>query len=70
MADATDGAGFKSARWISIADATALTQAAYQRTLDDDARAIARCGRFAIVLAGGDTQRGVHKPGASQETTQ
>ena len=49
------------ARWISVADALALTQAACQRILDAAARAIARRSRFTIVLAGGNTPRSVYQ---------
>jgi 6-phosphogluconolactonase len=61
MATPTDGTGLMSVRWIGVAEATALTQTAYQRIVDAAARAIARRGRFAIVLAGGNTPRGVYQ---------
>jgi 6-phosphogluconolactonase len=50
-----------SVRWIGAADATALTQAACQRILATAGRAIAERARFVIVLAGGDTPRGVYQ---------
>jgi len=50
-----------SVRWIGAADATALTQAARQRILAAAAGAIAERARFVIVLAGGDTPRGVYQ---------
>ncbi|MEO7742046.1 MAG: 6-phosphogluconolactonase [Usitatibacter sp.] len=49
-----------AARWIGVADAAALRQAAGQRVLDAAARALERHGRFVIVLAGGETPRGVY----------
>ena len=47
-------------RWHGVADATELQQAAYRWILDASVRAIAARGRFAIVLAGGTTPRGVY----------
>src|SRR5258706_15496009 len=47
-------------RWIAAADVTALQQAATQRIVDAAARAIGQRGRFLIVLAGGNTPRGVY----------
>lgn len=47
-------------RWHPVADAAALQQAAYRWILDASARAIAARGRFSIVLAGGNTPRGVY----------
>jgi 6-phosphogluconolactonase len=48
-------------RWIGAADATALRRSAYRRIIDAAARAIERRGRFLIVLAGGNTPRGVYE---------
>jgi 6-phosphogluconolactonase len=56
-----DDAGPGSARWIGVADAQALRQAAYRRILDAAARAIERRGRFLIVLAGGSTPRAIYR---------
>ena len=47
-------------RWHPVADAAALQQAAYRWILDASVRAIAAHGRFVIVLAGGNTPRGVY----------
>ncbi|HEV2608409.1 MAG TPA: 6-phosphogluconolactonase [Xanthomonadaceae bacterium] len=47
-------------RWHPVADAAALQQAAHRWILDASVRAIAAHGRFAIVLAGGTTPRGVY----------
>ena len=47
-------------RWIGIADATELRRAAYLRIVTAAARAIEARGRFLIVLAGGNTPRGVY----------
>jgi len=47
-------------RWHPVADAAALQQAACRWILDASTRAIAARGRFAIVLAGGNTPRGVY----------
>jgi 6-phosphogluconolactonase len=58
---AQDDACPGSARWIGVADAQALRQAAYRRILDAATRAIGRRGRFLIVLAGGSTPREVYR---------
>ena len=47
-------------RWHQFVDSAALQQAAYRWILDASVRAIAARGRFAIVLAGGNTPRGVY----------
>ncbi len=47
-------------RWHPVADASALQQAAYRWIVDASVRAIAERGRFTIVLAGGNTPRGVY----------
>ena len=59
--DTQDDAGPGSVRWIGVADATALRQIAYRHILDAAARAIERRGRFLIVLAGGNTPRGIYR---------
>ena len=59
--DTQDDAGPGSMRWIGVADAAALRQVAYRRILDAAARAIERRGRFLIVLAGGNTPRGIYR---------
>jgi 6-phosphogluconolactonase len=59
--DAQDDAGPGSVRWIGVADAVALRQIAYRHILDDAARAIEQRGRFLIVLAGGNTPRGIYR---------
>jgi len=59
--EAQDDAGPGSVRWIGVADAAALRQIAYRRILDAAARAIERRGRFLIVLAGGNTPRGIYR---------
>jgi len=51
---------FAGVRWIGAADATALRRSAYLRIIGAAARAIERRGRFLIVLAGGNTPRGVY----------
>jgi 6-phosphogluconolactonase len=61
VTDAQGDAGLGSVRWIGVADAAALRQVAYRRILDAAARAIERRGRFLIVLAGGNTPRGVYR---------
>ena len=48
-------------RWHSVADRAALRQAASRRILDAAARAIEQRGEFLIVLAGGNTPRGVYQ---------
>jgi len=47
-------------RWHPVADSAALQQAAYRWILDASTHAIAARGLFAIVLAGGNTPRGVY----------
>ena len=47
-------------RWHPVADASALQKAAYRRIVDASVRAISQRGRFVIVLAGGNTPRGVY----------
>jgi len=59
--DTQDDAGRGSVRWIGVADAAALRQAAYRHILDAAARAIERRGRFLIVLAGGNTPSGIYR---------
>jgi hypothetical protein len=55
--DAQRDTGLDRVRWIGVADAAALRQAACRRILDAAASAIERRGRFLIVLAGGNTPR-------------
>lgn len=47
-------------RWHPLADAAEVQQAAYRWIVDVSQRAIAARGRFVIVLAGGNTPRGVY----------
>jgi 6-phosphogluconolactonase len=47
-------------RWHAVADTAALQQAAYRWIVDASAHAIAARGSFLIVLAGGNTPRGVY----------
>ena len=60
VSDECAGLELAGARWIAVADATALRQAATQRIVAAAARAIGQRGRFFIVLAGGNTPRGVY----------
>lgn len=53
--------GDAAVRWIGVADAAALRQAAYGRILDAASRAIEQRGAFLIVLAGGATPREVYR---------
>ncbi|MGA9828656.1 MAG: 6-phosphogluconolactonase, partial [Rhodanobacteraceae bacterium] len=48
-------------RWHRVADAAALRDAARARILDAATKAIRERGRFLIVLAGGNTPRGVYR---------
>jgi 6-phosphogluconolactonase len=48
-------------RWHAAADVEALARAAAGRILGAAARAIRERGRFSIVLAGGETPRGVYR---------
>ena len=50
-----------SERWIGVANAAALRQAACERILDAAARAIEDRGRFLVALAGGNTPRGIYR---------
>lgn len=59
--DAQDDAAPRSVRWIGVAGAAALRQVACRRILDAAAHAIERRGRFLIVLAGGNTPRGIYR---------
>ncbi|HET6546339.1 MAG TPA: 6-phosphogluconolactonase [Rhodanobacteraceae bacterium] len=47
-------------RWHPVADEASLQRAACAVILDDAARAIRERGRFVVVLAGGNTPRGVY----------
>ena len=60
VTDANAAHDFAGVRWIGAADATALRRSACQRIVGAAARAIERRGRFLIVLAGGNTPRGVY----------
>ncbi len=60
VTDARSEPDFARVRWIAAADATALRRSAYLRVVGAAARAIERRGRFLIVLAGGNTPRGVY----------
>jgi 6-phosphogluconolactonase len=46
--------------WVGVQDADALRAAAFERIVASTASALASRGRFAIVLAGGTTPRGVY----------
>ena len=48
-------------RWIGVADAAALRQAAQRRILDAAECAIKQRGQFLIVLAGGNTPRDIYR---------
>jgi len=61
IAEALAGSALARTRWIAVADATALRQSAFERIVDAARRAIERNGRFSIVLAGGNTPRGVYE---------
>jgi 6-phosphogluconolactonase len=61
ITDAHEGSALAQVRWIAVADATALRQAAFERIVDAARRAIERNDRFSIVLAGGNTPRGVYE---------
>lgn len=55
-------------RWLGVANAVALRHAAYRRILDTAADAIQRRGCFMIVLAGGNTPRGLYRMLRGSET--
>lgn len=59
--EAIMGAAHETVRWHGVVHAEALRQAALRRILDAAARAIERRGRFLIVLAGGNTPRGIYR---------
>ncbi len=48
-------------RWHAVSDKRALQQAAYQTIVASAARAIRERGQFHLVLAGGDTPRGIYR---------
>ena len=48
-------------RWLTVADGAALERAACRRIIDAAERAIKQRGEFFIVLAGGNTPRGVYR---------
>ena len=50
-----------STRWLGVADATELNRTACRRIVDAAERAINVRGLFLIVLAGGNTPRGVYR---------
>ena len=50
-----------STRWLGAADAAELNRTACRRIFDAAERAIKARGRFLIVLAGGNTPRGVYR---------
>ena len=51
----------RGVRWLGVADAAELQQNACRRILEAAERAIEQRGRFVIVLAGGNTPRGVYR---------
>jgi 6-phosphogluconolactonase len=60
ITDAHTAREFGDVRWIGAADAMALRRSAFQRIVGSARHAIERRGRFLIVLAGGNTPRGVY----------
>jgi len=58
--DAHTGRESDYVRWLGARDALALHRAAFQRIVGSAQLAIERRGRFSIVLAGGNTPRGVY----------
>jgi 6-phosphogluconolactonase len=58
--DAHAGRASDDVRWIGATNAMALHRSAFQRIVGSAQRAIERRGRFLIVLAGGNTPRGVY----------
>lgn len=48
-------------RWLAVADVAELERSATRRIIDAAERAIKRRGEFVIVLAGGNTPRGVYQ---------
>ena len=58
---ARDGVPISGVRWIGFDDAAELRDAARRRILDAAVRAREQRGEFLIVLAGGDTPRGVYQ---------
>lgn len=61
ISEADAGSDRVDTRWIAVADTTALRREAYRRVVDAADRAISQRGRFLIVLAGGNTPRGVYR---------
>jgi 6-phosphogluconolactonase len=58
--DAHAGRVSDDIRWIGVTNAMALHRSAFQRIVSCAQNAIERRGRFLIVLAGGNTPRGVY----------
>lgn len=48
-------------RWLAVADVAEFERAACSRIIDAAARAIKQRGEFVVVLAGGNTPRGVYR---------
>jgi 6-phosphogluconolactonase len=61
LAGATTVARPGDVRWVAVADAMELRDTAYRRVVAAAARAIEQRGRFLIVLAGGQTPRGLYR---------
>lgn len=59
--DPLDAPGFGGMHWQAVTDAGTLLHRAHKRVLDAAERAIARRGRFVIVLAGGNTPRALYR---------
>jgi 6-phosphogluconolactonase len=61
-------AEFELCRWHAVADESALQQSALETILASAARAIHERGQFQIVLAGGNTPRGIYRRLRTAET--
>ena len=59
--EAHAGPASSGVRWIGVADTMKMRRAGYQRIVGAADRAIERNGRFLLVLAGGNTPRGVYE---------
>lgn len=61
-------AEFEQCRWHALADGLALQQAAIETILASSAQAIHKRGQFHLVLAGGNTPRGIYHRLRTAET--
>jgi 6-phosphogluconolactonase len=61
-------AGSELCRWHAVFDERALQQEAFATVLASAARAVHECGQFHLVLAGGNTPRGIYRALCAAQT--